>query len=118
MYYVCIEQGEIKSVLNYAPNVPKTVELVEISDSDYDKIIKNTHFFDISSKKIVSVSQEVLDQKQLEQSNIEYKEFLNATDWMVLRHIRQKALGQRTTLSETEYLDLETQRDKAARLIR
>ncbi len=118
MYYVCIEQGVIKSVLNYAPNVPNTVEIVEISDSDYDKIGKNTHFFDIPSKRVVSVPQEVLDQRQLEQSNVDHKEFLNSTDWMILRHIRQKALGQRTTLSETEYLDLETQRDKAARLIR
>lgn len=118
MYYVCIEQGVITSILNYAPNSPKSVEVVEISDLDYNNLIKNTHFFDITSKKVVGVSREILDQKQIEQANTEHKEFLNSTDWMILRHIRQKALGQRTTLSETEYLDLETQRDKAARLIR
>lgn len=118
MYYVCIENDMITSILNYAPNSPKNVDVVEISDDDYYKLIKNTHFFEIKSKKVLEVSRAVLDQKQLEQANIEHKEYLNSTDWMVLRHIRQKALGQRTTLSETEYLDLETQRDKAARLIR
>lgn len=118
MYYVCIESGKITSILNYEPNVPKTVEVVKISDLDYDRLIKNTHFFDVQNKKVVSVSQQVIDQKQIEAANIEHKEFLNSTDWMVLRHIRQKVLGQRTSLSETEYLDLETRRDKAARLIR
>lgn len=118
MYYVCVENGIIQSILNYAPNVPDSVELTEISDEDYYKLIKNTHYFDTKSKKVIAVSQEILDQKQIESANIENKEFLNTTDWMVLRHIRQKALGQRTTLSETEYLELETQRDKAARLIR
>lgn len=40
--------------------------------------------------------------------------FLVETDYKVLRHIRQKALGQQLTLSEEEYLTLEQQRSDAA----
>lgn len=36
------------------------------------------------------------------------------TDWQVLRHIRQKALGVRTSLTEEEYLALELQRQDAS----
>lgn len=49
-----------------------------------------------------------------EQINIEAKAFLDATDFKVLRHIRQKALGQQLSLSEEEYLHLEQQRSDAA----
>lgn len=40
--------------------------------------------------------------------------FLAETDYKVLRHIRQKALGQQLTLTEEEYLNLEQQRSDAA----
>lgn len=40
--------------------------------------------------------------------------FLVESDYKVLRHIRQKALGQQLTLSEEEYLTLEQQRSDAA----
>jgi hypothetical protein len=40
--------------------------------------------------------------------------FLAESDYKVLRHIRQKALGQQLTLSEEEYLTLEQQRSDAA----
>ena len=41
-------------------------------------------------------------------------EFLNSTDWKILRHIRQKALNITTSLSDVEYLQLEQQRQAAA----
>ncbi len=118
MYYVCIENSIITSILNYKPSAPSSVEIIEISDNEYDSLIKNTHFFDVKNKKVVAIPQLEVDKKQIEQENIQHRDYLSSTDWMILRHIRQKALGQRTTLSETEYLELETKRDKAARLIR
>jgi len=42
------------------------------------------------------------------------REFLNSTDWKILRHIREQALSKSTTLSQAEYLELERQRDLAA----
>jgi hypothetical protein len=58
---------------------------------------------------------------KLEQNkiNTESQAFLDATDFKVLRHIRQKALGQELSLSEEEYLALEQQRsDAAAKIVR
>jgi hypothetical protein len=44
---------------------------------------------------------------------------LAETDYKVLRHLRQKALGQELSLSEEEYLALEQERsDAAARIVR
>jgi hypothetical protein len=60
---------------------------------------------------------EVLDitsQLEQEQINAEAQAFLDSTDFKVLRHIRQKALGQELSLSEEEYLVLEQQRSDAA----
>lgn len=52
-----------------------------------------------------------LEQQQI---NAEAQAFLDATDFKVLRHFRQKALGQELSLSEEEYLALEQQRSDAA----
>jgi hypothetical protein len=49
-----------------------------------------------------------------EQTNQQALTFLASTDWKVLRHIRQKALGETTSLTEEEYLALELQRSQAA----
>ena len=46
--------------------------------------------------------------------NEEAQKFLDSTDFKVLRHIRQKALGQELSLSENEYLALEQERSNAA----
>jgi hypothetical protein len=51
--------------------------------------------------------------------NKEALEFLAASDFKVLRHIRQKALEQELSLSEEDYLALEQQRaDAAARIVK
>ena len=52
-----------------------------------------------------------LDQAQI---NKEAQAFLNSTDYKVLRHMRQQALGVATTLTAQEYLELEQQRHMAA----
>lgn len=118
MHYVCLENNLITSILNYQPNVPETVQVVEISDADYEKLINRTHFFDVSTKSVIAVSPQDLQDKLIQDSNVDPLEFLSQTDWKVLRHIRQKALGVRTTLSESEYLDLERQRDEASKQVR
>jgi len=117
MYYVCIENNEIASILNYEPNVPETVTIVTITDEEHNSIVDQTHYFDVESRSVVSVSAEVIEQKATEVANGQEREFLNSTDWKVLRHIRQKALGITTTMSEAEYLALEQQREDAAQRV-
>ena len=63
--------------------------------------------------------EDISSQLEQEAINADSMVFLASTDFQVLRHIRQKALGQELSLSEEEYLALEQQRaDAAARIIR
>jgi len=118
MQYICIEEDKIVSILNYEPNVPSSVEVVEINDEDYLKIQNQTHYFDIVTKSTVPVPNEELEKRQQTKENIESREFLNTTDWMVLRHLRQRTLGVATSLTEEQFLDLEQRRHAAAAIIK
>ncbi len=114
MHYVCIEDNTVTSILGYEPNVPSTIKVVQITDEQYSSLMLGTHYFNISTDSVVPVASETLARKTQEQNNAVEREFLNSTDWKVLRHIRQKALGITTSLTEDEYLQLETQRQQAA----
>ncbi len=114
MYYVCIEDKLIVSILNYEPAVPTSVTIVEVSDEEYEKISNQTHFFNVENNQIEAYPLIVFEQKENELKNAEHREFLSNTDWKILRHIREKALGITTSLSELEYLELEQQREAAA----
>jgi hypothetical protein len=114
MYYVCLENLKIVSILSYEPEVPASVSVIAITENEYECIKNQTHYFDISTKKVLSVPIEITSQKEIDQKNSLEKEFLNSTDWMILRHLRQKYLEIQTSLSEEEYRDLEIKRHLAA----
>lgn len=114
MHYVCIENDKVISILNYAPSVPMTVQLVEINNADYNLIMEQTHYFDVPSKTVKAADASIVAQKAAQQQNAEDLEFLRSTDWKILRHIRQQALSVPTSLSAEEYLALEQQRNAAA----
>ncbi len=114
MYHVCIENNQVIGILNYQPAVPSSVSVVQITDEQYNNLLNNTHYFNVNSRSIVPVSAEVANQKTVDLANAREREFLNSTDWKVLRHMRQKALGVPTSLSDAEYLQLEQDRNAAA----
>ena len=115
MYYVCVENNQIVSMLDYEPNVPSSVSVTTITDDEYGLISKEkTHYFDIETGTVKLHGEEVFAQRDVDAQNRVYEKFLDDTDWKVMRHIREKALAKTTTLSEEEYTDLETQRDTAA----
>ena len=114
MYYVCIENNNIVSILNYQPSVPSSVEVVEIADAQHEQIIAGTHKFDLATKQVVINPSYSSEETEQEISNAAEREFLRSTDWQILRHIRQKALDQTTSLTEEQYLALEQQRADAA----
>lgn len=122
MNYVCIEDGKVIGVFSYKPNTPDSITVVEISDEDSKKVEEKTHYFDLESKSVKPRPQAELDKevsdKELEVKNAEFREILNSTDWKVMRHIRQQALGIPTTLSEEEYIALEQERQNAASSIK
>lgn len=117
MHYVCIEENKVISVLSYEPGVPESVQVVQISDQDAKNLNDQTHRFDIPTKTVVPVDASILAQKELDNKNAVERDFLSSTDWQVLRHLRQKALGQTPSLTEAEYLALEQQRADAANRI-
>jgi hypothetical protein len=114
MYYVCIENNQLISVLNYEPAAIDTVTVKEISDHDYELLNAGSHYFDIPTLNILAHSNSVLNAREQQAQSINLKKQLQDTDWQVLRHIRQKALGVPTSLSEAEYLDLELERNRIA----
>jgi hypothetical protein len=114
MYYVCIEDLKIVSILNYEPSVPSSVLVIPISDEDYEGIKDQTKYFDVTSQQVVVSPNSLLEKKEQDQKNAVHREFLNSTDWMILRHLRQKYLEISTSLSEEEFKNLEQQRHEAA----
>lgn len=114
MHYVCIENNIVVSILNYAPNVPTSVSVVEISNEQADQLVAQTHYFDVPSRTVKPVAASVTEQKARDAANAIEREFLNSTDWKVMRHIRQKALNIPTSLSDAQYIELEQQRQAAA----
>jgi hypothetical protein len=117
MYYICIEDDRVISVLDYAPNVPDTVIVKEIDSLDFERLTSRTHYFDIPTMSVMTYSTEVLDRRSQAELNKEYEKLLSSTDWKVMRHIREKALGMPTSLSDAEYVELEQQRQTASESI-
>jgi len=118
MYYVCIEDNTVASILNYRPNVPASIEVIEITDVNMADIENDTHYFNVDTKSVTPHSNSVITQKNIDEQNTEHQEFLRSTDWKVLRHTREKALGINTSLTEDEYLALEQERENAAKAIK
>lgn len=114
MHYVCIENNLVVSVLNYQPNVPNTVSVTEITDSQAAQIAAQTHYFDVVSQSVPAVAASIAAAQAQYLANGLEREFLNSTDWQVLRHIRQLALSVPTSLSAEQYLQLEQQRHAAS----
>ena len=114
MHYVCVENNQVTSILNYKPGVPETVTVVEISDEQYQLLTAGTHFFDTDIMGISPLSDQIIQQHKLIDENAEKKEYLKSTDWMILRHIREKALGLETSITEDKYLQLEKKRQDTA----
>ncbi len=114
MHYVCIENDKVIGIQNYAPNVPGSVSVVTITDNQNQQLLDQTHRFDVSSRTVVAIDVAIISRNAQEKLNAIEREFLNSTDWKVMRHIRQKALSIPTTLTDAQYIELEQQRQAAA----
>jgi hypothetical protein len=114
MHYVCIENNQVTGIQSYEPAVPDTVSVVTITDEQHQQVMNQTHRFDVVSRNVVVVDSAVLAEKEQYRLNGIEREFLNSTDWKILRHLRQKALNVPTTLTDAQYLELEQQRQAAA----
>ena len=114
MHYVCVENNQVTTILNYKPNVPETVTVVEIGEEQYQLLVRGDHFFDTDIMGISPLGDQIIQQNKLIDDNASKMEYLKSTDWMVLRHVREKALGLETSLTEDKYLQLEKKRQDTA----
>ncbi len=114
MHYVCIEDNKVIGILQYQPSVPSSIAVVQITDEQARQLQSATHVINVTTRTVESVSGAVISQRAQELANGQEREFLNSTDWKILRHIRQKALNVPTSLSDAEYIELEQQRQQAA----
>lgn len=115
MHYVCVEEGRVVNIVNYAPEVPKSMTVYPISDEEYSAIIFDTHYFDVGLGKVEQIPKHVAEHRQKFLAKKNGRAYLEETDWMVLRHIREKALDLPTTLTQEAYIALETERHEVAK---
>lgn len=118
MNYLLIENDKCVGVCDYEPNVGN------------DNIQVITYSGNIPQERLIYVDGKVADMnnytfingkyvkktkaiENLLNNNDEAKHYLNDTDWLVIRHRDQLALGQTTSLTNEQYLDLLTKRQAA-----
>jgi hypothetical protein len=117
MRYVCVENDQVVSMLNYVPQVPDHVQVYEIDHVSYSLIMNNTHYFDTQTRSVQPVPESHVQHTLMQAQNAAHRKFLQDTDWQVLRHIRQIHLGIPTSLTESEFTALEQARHAASQQI-
>lgn len=118
MKYVCVENDKVVSVLNYAPNVPKQVQVFPITDQEADLMWARTHHFNVITQLVEPVGTMQAQRITQQSLNTQALKYLHDTDWQVLRHIRQLHLGDATSLTAEEYTQLERERARRAAQIK
>lgn len=111
MLYLLIKNETLLSVCNYEPNIDSDdIRIVKYSGKiPFDRIIyidgkirDKDNYIDINGKYILKT-------KTLEtqlNNNQTSRQYLKNSDWLVIRHRDQLALGIKTTLSDEEYLNI------------
>ena len=109
--YLLIKNETLLSVCNYEPNIDSDdIRIVKYSGKiPFDRIIyidgkirDKDNYIDINGKYILKT-------KTLEtqlNNNQTSRQYLKNSDWLVIRHRDQLALGIKTTLSDEEYLNI------------
>jgi hypothetical protein len=85
MKYLCTEDNKIISILDYIPNLPKSVKIIEISDMEAEELNQGKKYYDFIDKKIKLIENKNIDPMNLE-INVknERNMLLSETDWTQL----------------------------------
>lgn len=116
--FVCVENDKVIGMQEFEPSVPDSVKVYQITEEEYKAIIDGNMVFNVKKKKVTEPLAKELKEKEAQQIIQEARKLLNTTDWQVMRHIREKALNMKTSLTEDEYLKLERERHMAAAKIK
>ncbi len=112
MYFVCVDNDlNFAGVYDYKPNIPSELTLKEISEQDFLKLQSGDFTYDGASGQIQPI------EKSEPSISEKYKFYLDDSDWLILRHMREKFLKIKTTLSDKQFLALERKRQKISKLI-
>ncbi len=118
MNYLLIENEKLVGVCDYEPNVgDDDIQVVAYSGNIpreriiyVDGKVADMNNYVFINGKYVKKTRAI---ENLLNTNDEAKHYLNNTDWLVIRHRDQLALGQTTSLTNEQYLDLLTKRQAA-----
>lgn len=118
MFYVLIENNELRGILDYKPNTGKdNIKVVE-----YDGIIQKENILVLDGKIVDKEAYTFINGKYIKRDydlekqqtiNKQARKYLKDTDWLVLRHRDQIALGLDTSLTAVEYKELLQKRQEA-----
>ena len=118
MNYLLIENEKLVGVCDYEPNVgDDDIQVVAYSGNIpreriiyVDGKVADMYNYVFINGKYVKKTRAI---ENLLKTNDEAKHYLNDTDWLVIRHRDQLALGQTTSLTNEQYLDLLAKRQAA-----
>ena len=118
MNYLLIENEKLVGVCDYEPNVgDDDIQVITYSGNiPKERIlyingkIEDSDNYVFLNGKYVRKTKAIIN---LINTNEEAKNYLNDTDWLVIRHRDQLALGQTTSLTNEQYLDLLAKRQAA-----
>ena len=115
MNYLLIENDKCVGVCDYEPN--DNIQVITYSGNIpqerliyVDGKVADMNNYTFINGKYVKKTKAI---ENLLNTNDEAKHYLNDTDWLVIRHRDQLALGQTTSLTNEQYLDLLTKRQAA-----
>lgn len=118
MFYVLIENNELRGILDYKPNTGKdNIQVVE-----YDGIIQKENILVLDGKIVDKEAYTFINGKYIKRDydlekqqtiNKQARKYLKDTDWLVLRHRDQIALSLDTSLTDVEYKELLRKRQEA-----
>ena len=118
MNYLLIEEGNLVGICDYEPNIGNdNIQVIKYSENIprerilylNEKIVDSKDYVYINNKYIKN-TKAVAD---LLEKNKTARNYLTDTDWLVIRHRDQIALGQETSLTTEQYLDLLAKRQVA-----
>ena len=118
MLYLLIENENLVGICDYEPNIgDDDIKIIPYSGNiPMDRIlylngkIADSENYVCINEKYVKKTKAVTN---LLNTNTEVKNYLNDTDWLVIRHRDQLDLKQETSLTNEQYLDLLAKRQYA-----
>lgn len=118
MNYLLIENNELVGICDYEPNIGEdNISVIPYSGNiPKERIIYLNGKIEDSNNYLFINGKYIKRTKAIEtlvNTNNEAKNYLNDTDWLVIRHRDQLALNQQTSLTPEQYTDLLIKRQSA-----